>query len=43
MLHKLTNADLVGLHEHIRDIVPLLLSRIVGEHSEKVKQHTIIE
>jgi hypothetical protein len=36
MLHKLTNADALGLLEHVCDVVPLLLSRIVGEHGEKV-------
>jgi hypothetical protein len=31
-LHKLTNADVLWLLEHIRDVVLLLISRIIGEH-----------
>jgi hypothetical protein len=42
-LYKLRNADLLGLLEHIRDIVPLLLSHIVGEYGEKVEYHAVIK
>ncbi len=43
MLHKLTNADMLGLLEHIHDVAPFLLSRVIGEHGEKVEHHTVIE
>jgi hypothetical protein len=43
MLHKLTNADPLGFLEHVRDIVPLLLSHAIGEHSEEVKHNTEVE
>ena len=33
-LHKLTNADALGFLQHVRDVVPLLLSRVVGEHGD---------
>jgi hypothetical protein len=42
-LYKLTNADALGLLQHIRDVVPLLLCRVVGEHGEKVEHHTVIK
>ncbi len=37
-LHKLTNADALGFLQHVCDVVPLLLCRVVGEHGEKVEQ-----
>ncbi len=37
------NAALLGLCEHVCDIVPFLLSLIVGEHCEKVEHHAVIE
>jgi hypothetical protein len=44
MLHKLlTHADVLGFLEHVCDVVPLLLSRIVGKHSENVEHHTVIK
>jgi hypothetical protein len=42
-LHKLTNADALGFLQHVHDIVPLLLSRAIGEHGEKVEHHTVFE
>jgi hypothetical protein len=42
-LHKLRHADALGLLENVRDVVPLLLSHIVGKHSEKVEHHAVIE
>jgi hypothetical protein len=39
MLHKLMHADALGFHEHICRVVPSLLSRVVGEHGEKVEHH----
>ncbi len=35
-LHKLTNADVQGFLQHVRDVVPLLLFRVVGEHGDEV-------
>jgi hypothetical protein len=43
MLHKLTNADVLGFLQHVRDVVPLLLCRVVGEHGEKVEPDTVLE
>jgi hypothetical protein len=43
MLHKLTHADVLGFHEHVHQVVPFLLSRVVGEHGEKVEHHTVIK
>ncbi len=43
MLHKLTNADALGFLQHVRDLVPLLLCLIVGEHGEKVEHDTVFE
>jgi hypothetical protein len=43
MLYKLSNADVLGLLEHIHDAVPLLLSRIIGECSEKEEYHAVIK
>ena len=43
MLHKLTNADVLGFLQHVRDIVPLLLSHAIGEHGEKVEHHAVFE
>ena len=31
------------LTQHVRDVVPLLLSRVVGEHGEKVEHDTAFE
>ncbi len=42
-LHKLTNADALGFLQNVRDVVPLLLSRVVGEHGEKVEGHTVFK
>jgi hypothetical protein len=42
MVHKLINADLLGLLGHVCDVVRLLLSPVVGEHSEKVEHHAVI-
>ena len=42
-LHNLTNADALGFLQHVRDVVPLLLSRVVREHGEKVECHTVFE
>jgi hypothetical protein len=42
MMHKPMHADALGLLEHVRDIVPFLLSRIAGKHGEEVEQHTVI-
>jgi hypothetical protein len=36
-LHKLTNADALGILQHIRDVVLLLLSHAIGEQDEKVE------
>ncbi len=41
--HKLTHTDVLGLLEHICDVVLLLLSRIVGKYSEKVEHHIFID
>ncbi len=43
MLHKLTDADALGFLQHVCDVVPFLLCRVVGEHSEKVECHTVFE
>jgi hypothetical protein len=43
MLHKLAHADALGFLEHAYDVVPLLLSCIVGKYSEKMEHHTIIK
>ncbi len=43
MLHKLTNAHALGLFQHVRDIVPLLLSRIVWEFGEEVEHHGLVK
>ncbi len=43
MLHKLTNAYALGLFQRVPIIIPLLLSRVVWEHGEKVKHHTIVK
>jgi hypothetical protein len=43
MLHKLTNTDVLGFLQHVRDVVSLLLCRVVGEHSEKVEHDTVFE
>jgi hypothetical protein len=43
MLHKLTYTDVLGLLEHVHDVVPLLLSRVVGKHGEKVEHHKVIK
>jgi hypothetical protein len=43
MLHKLRYADALGLLEHVHDVVLLLLSRVVGKHSEKVEHKAIIK
>ncbi len=43
MLHKLMNADALWFLQHVRDVVPLVLSRIIGELGEKVEHHTVFE
>jgi hypothetical protein len=43
MLHKLINADAMGLREHVLDVIPLLLGHIIGEDNEKVEHHAVIE
>jgi hypothetical protein len=44
MLHKLTNADALGFLQYICDVPqPLLLSRAIGEHSEKVELHAVLK
>jgi hypothetical protein len=43
MLYKPTNANMLGLLEHVHDVVPLLLSSIIGEHGEKVDYCTVIK
>jgi hypothetical protein len=43
MLHELTHAVARIILEHVCDVVPLLLSRVVGKHSEKVEHHAVIE
>ncbi len=42
-LHKLMHADVLGFFEHVCDVVPLLISPIVGKHDEKVEYHAVIE
>jgi hypothetical protein len=42
-LHTLTHADALGFLEHVRQVVPFLLSRVVGEHGEKVEYHAVIK
>jgi hypothetical protein len=42
-LHKLMNADALGFLQHVRDVVPLLLCCVVGEHGEKVEHGTVFE
>jgi hypothetical protein len=39
----LTNADAMGLLEHIHYVLPLLLNRIIGEDGEKVEHHAAIK
>ncbi len=41
-LNKL-NTDALGFLEHVRDVIPLLLSCYVGKHSAKVEHDTVIE
>jgi hypothetical protein len=43
MLNELTNADTLGLLEHVCGVVPLLLSHGIGEHGEKVGHHAVIK
>jgi hypothetical protein len=42
-LHKLMQADALGCPEHICDVVPLLLSCIIGKHGKEVEHHAVIE
>ncbi len=42
-LHKLMYTDVLGLLEYVCNVVPLLLSRVVRKHDEKVKHHTVIK
>jgi hypothetical protein len=42
-LHKLMNAEALGFLQHVCDVVPLLLSPVVGEHGEKVERDTVFE
>jgi hypothetical protein len=37
------NAHMLGLFQHIRDVVPLLLSCIVWKHSENMEHHAIVK
>ncbi len=39
----LTDAHALGLLQHVRNVVPLLLSCVVWKHSEKVEHHAIIK
>jgi hypothetical protein len=41
--YKLRHIDILGLLEYIDDVVLFLLSRVDGEHGEKVKHHAIVE
>ncbi len=43
MLHKLTHTDALGFLEHVHDVVPFLLSCVVGKHDEKVEHHAVIK
>jgi hypothetical protein len=43
MMHKLMHADALGLLELIYQVVPFLLSCIVGEQGEKVEHHAVIK
>jgi hypothetical protein len=43
VLHKLKKADALGFLQHVRDVVPLLLCHVVGEHGEKVEHHTVVK
>jgi hypothetical protein len=43
MLHKLMHADTLGFLEDICDVLPLLLSRVVGEHGEKMEFPAVVE
>ncbi len=43
MLHKLMHADTLGFLEHVHQVVHFLLSRVVGEHGEKVEHHAVIK
>jgi hypothetical protein len=43
MLHKLMHADALGFLDHVCQVVPFLLNRIVGGHDEKVKHHAVIK
>ena len=43
MLHKLMHADALGVHEHICDVVRLLLSLVVGGQGEKVEYHAVVK
>ncbi len=43
MLHKLGFTDALGFLEHLCDVVPLLLSHIVGNFGEKVEHHAVIK
>ncbi len=42
-LYKLACANPLGLFEHVGKVVLLLLSCVVGKHSEKVEHDTVIE
>ncbi len=42
-LYKLMYANLLGLLEHIENVVLLLLSCVVGKHGEKVEHHAVIK
>jgi hypothetical protein len=37
------HADALEFVEHAHDVVPLLLSRVVREHDEKVEYHIVVE
>ncbi len=43
MLYKLAYANPLGLLEHFAKVVLLLLSCVVGKHSEKVEHNTLIK
>ncbi len=42
-LHKLMHANTLGFLEQVGQVVPFLLSHIVGEHGEKVEHHAVIK
>ncbi len=43
MMYKLRHTNTLGLLVQVSEIILLLLSHVDGEHSEKVKHHTIFK